>query len=136
MHICCFFVLMIRRPPRSTRTDTLFPYTTLFRSTGDLRRRRQVRARGDRGRTGQGRFVLHGKPWHGAGAGKNAVAALLHRGREIGRAASRDSVCQSVSTSVVAVSCEKNTRSRRQEQRTLWYTYDIACNLRRLPTTL
>src|SRR3546814_13909415 len=30
-----FFVfLMIRRPPRSTRTDTLFPYTTLFRSEG------------------------------------------------------------------------------------------------------
>src|SRR3546814_2041234 len=26
---------MIRRPPRSTRTDTLFPYTTLFRSTGN-----------------------------------------------------------------------------------------------------
>src|SRR3546814_2687453 len=30
--ICIFFFLMIRRPPRSTRTDTLFPYTTLFRS--------------------------------------------------------------------------------------------------------
>src|SRR3546814_13217943 len=29
--VCCFFV-MIRRPTRSTRTDTLFPYTTLFRS--------------------------------------------------------------------------------------------------------
>src|SRR3546814_19795109 len=29
---------MIRRPPRSTRTDTLFPYTTLFRSEIDLRR--------------------------------------------------------------------------------------------------
>src|SRR3546814_9235900 len=28
-----FFFLMIRRPPRSTRTDTLFPYTTLVRST-------------------------------------------------------------------------------------------------------
>src|SRR3546814_7413288 len=27
-----FFCLMIRRPPKSTRTDTLFPYTTLFRS--------------------------------------------------------------------------------------------------------
>src|SRR3546814_8349495 len=27
-----FFFVMIRRPPRSTRTDTLFPYTTLFRS--------------------------------------------------------------------------------------------------------
>src|SRR3546814_13296561 len=30
---------MIRRPPRSTRTDTLFPYTTLFRSAGSARRR-------------------------------------------------------------------------------------------------
>src|SRR3546814_9834904 len=29
---CIFFLLMIRRPPRATRTDTLFPYTTLFRS--------------------------------------------------------------------------------------------------------
>src|SRR3546814_9967616 len=31
-----FFFLMIRRPPRSTRTDTLFPYTTLFRSLAPL----------------------------------------------------------------------------------------------------
>src|SRR3546814_1240158 len=29
------FFLMMRRPPRSTRTDTLFPYTTLFRSCAD-----------------------------------------------------------------------------------------------------
>src|SRR3546814_2571901 len=28
-----FFFLLIRRPPRTTRTDTLFPYTTLFRSS-------------------------------------------------------------------------------------------------------
>src|SRR3546814_9399961 len=32
MNVLFFFFLMIRRPPRSTRTDTLFPYTTLFRS--------------------------------------------------------------------------------------------------------
>src|SRR3546814_14854612 len=32
MYNVLFFFLMIRRPPRSTRTDTLFPYTTLFRS--------------------------------------------------------------------------------------------------------
>src|SRR3546814_14757184 len=32
MCVFVFFFLMIRRPPRSTRTDTLFPYTTLFRS--------------------------------------------------------------------------------------------------------
>src|SRR3546814_9082460 len=31
-----FFFLMIRRPPRSTRTDTRFPYTTLFRSDKPL----------------------------------------------------------------------------------------------------
>src|SRR3546814_12755387 len=43
----CFF-LMIRRPPRSTRTDTLFPYTTLFRSAllfaaeADRQQRRQL----------------------------------------------------------------------------------------------
>src|SRR3546814_6662091 len=40
--ILYFFFLMIRRPPRSTRTDTLFPYTTLFRSLflypGDIAR--------------------------------------------------------------------------------------------------
>src|SRR3546814_12694383 len=30
--VYCLLFLMIRRPPRSTRTDTLFPYTTLFRS--------------------------------------------------------------------------------------------------------
>src|SRR3546814_12332064 len=30
----CYFFLMIRRPPRSKRTDTLFPYTTRFRSSG------------------------------------------------------------------------------------------------------
>src|SRR3546814_14197030 len=34
------FVLMTRRPPRSTRTDTLFPYTTLFRSRSTKRRPR------------------------------------------------------------------------------------------------
>src|SRR3546814_8785810 len=33
MCVWLFFFLMIRRPPRSTRTDTLFPYTTLFRSS-------------------------------------------------------------------------------------------------------
>src|SRR3546814_3283935 len=36
--------LMIRRPPRSTRTDTLFPYTTLFRSQRPGRSRRPRRA--------------------------------------------------------------------------------------------
>src|SRR3546814_2188443 len=37
---------MIRRPPRSTRTDTLFPYTTLFRSVGDYEYRQYAAAVG------------------------------------------------------------------------------------------
>src|SRR3546814_17948359 len=45
---------MLRRPPRSTRTDTLFPYTTLFRSVGD-----EAVARIDRiGRGGQKQVVV------------------------------------------------------------------------------
>src|SRR3546814_11208683 len=61
-----FFFLRRRRPPRSTRTDTLFPYTTLFRSSRpprldpddrlgidprDRQRDRQGRARQDGGPT-------------------------------------------------------------------------------------
>src|SRR3546814_12270305 len=45
LRLSFFFVLMIRRPPRSTRTDTLFPYTTLFRSS--FLRRGRNRARDD-----------------------------------------------------------------------------------------
>src|SRR3546814_5505448 len=51
------FFLMIRRPPRSTRTDTLFPYTTLFRSDQDHQHRRDVEAPG-RGKGG----ALHDDP--------------------------------------------------------------------------
>src|SRR3546814_15647815 len=58
-----FFCLMIRRPPRSTPTDTLFPYTTLFRSGRDApgtgcRRRLQCPpppARGAAAQAGRGR---------------------------------------------------------------------------------
>src|SRR3546814_20163530 len=40
IYVSYFFFLMIRRPPRSTRTDTLFPYTTLFRSVFPAQRGR------------------------------------------------------------------------------------------------
>src|SRR3546814_2785947 len=66
--LCLFCCLMIRRPPRSTRTDTLFPYTTLFRSRG----RRQ----------GEGR-----SPWR-------AVAGRGHlRARPGGRQRHRHCTC-------------------------------------------
>src|SRR6187200_3546532 len=46
MYICLFFFLMIRRPPRSTLCQTLFPYTTLFRSPRWRARRSPRRACG------------------------------------------------------------------------------------------
>src|SRR3546814_13471228 len=59
-HFCFFFFLMIRRPPRSTRTDTLVPYTTLFRSVpagpqGGLDRRRARAGQPPRRRQGPAR---------------------------------------------------------------------------------
>src|SRR3546814_7604985 len=68
-----FFFLMIRRPPRSTRTDTLFPYTTLFRSVGRLGSGRPTGSRPGRtpaarspsgrcGRAGTGRGRIRRSP--------------------------------------------------------------------------
>src|SRR3546814_5555558 len=48
---------MIRRPPRSTRTDTLFPYTTLFRSEISVVRAPRLRCRLRNHRAGHGRPV-------------------------------------------------------------------------------
>src|SRR3546814_6276327 len=64
IHVLFFmlFFLMIRRPPRSTRTDTLLPYTTLFRSIPEAfgianRNPRALRARV--GNQGTGRSEEH-----------------------------------------------------------------------------
>src|SRR3546814_3117342 len=50
------FFLMIRRPPRSTLTDTLFPYTTLFRSLADIQDGHTVNGRS---LVGLGRRIGH-----------------------------------------------------------------------------
>src|SRR3546814_19443223 len=57
------FFLMIRRPPRSTRTDTLFPYTTLFRSDRARRQRDDLRPyRIPEGRQGLSHLHDGGRP--------------------------------------------------------------------------
>src|SRR3546814_14094162 len=105
---------MIRRPPRSTRTDTLFPYTTLFRSVpveGDVLRRdaggatraadgRAAGGAGDRGqRVRRGLFAaLRARRFlrpgvHAAAAPAARTAALdaqPDRAAEIGRATCRE----------------------------------------------
>src|SRR3546814_20891621 len=104
---------MIRRPPRSTRTDTLFPYTTLFRSL-DPDARRALRAMAD----GDGRYILNmaedlfGLPPAADGkvaAFDNAARAAAVQRRRIGTAACRERACQSVSISMFAVSTTQHT---------------------------
>src|SRR3546814_11498888 len=58
---------MIRRPPRSTRTDTLFPYTTLFRSP-------DLRAARDEGRGRAAEEGHRGRPVHHQRQGHPQVA--------------------------------------------------------------
>src|SRR3546814_5206206 len=76
MFFCLVFFLMIRRPPRSTRTDTLFPYTTLFRSAepaaADLGR---LRRRGDRS---SDRIARLSRPARRAGAAGAVRPAAAH----------------------------------------------------------
>src|SRR3546814_11334508 len=128
--VCCIFVLMILRPPRSTRTDTLFPYTTLFRSflIGPERQRPA-----DDGTCGDGSEVtaveaVSDLPIHEEDfADADDTAALPDRqfaadpvalqrfahlhaidgDGEIGSASCRERVCQYVSISVGAGSLKK-----------------------------
>src|SRR3546814_12553488 len=100
---------MIRRPPRATRTDTLFPYTTLFRSHAV-----DACAGGARTDDRDDRLVVpirHAvRDLHGRGTGERARQAAGHRGglaAQIGRASWRERVCPYASISVVAVSLTK-----------------------------
>src|SRR3546814_11127309 len=59
-----FFFLMILRPPRSTRTDTLFPYTTLFRSANQIKQPPPFYPiNGGKGRTLSGDLPKEPKDW-------------------------------------------------------------------------
>src|SRR3546814_19496190 len=104
---------MIRRPPRSTRTDTLFPYTTLLRPLGNgdralrlqplllaglglLLRRGGVPAAAAHLVAGGGGAVLHLLPLVPGPAAALApgLAGAVALGFEIGRASWRERVCQ------------------------------------------
>src|SRR3546814_19486198 len=74
-HYLCFFFLMIRLPPRSTLTDTLFPYTTLFRSSQAQRDDGTDRTRAPRPRRRSDRVL--GRP--------GAAGARLCRASPAGR---------------------------------------------------
>src|SRR3546814_16383690 len=85
-----FFFLMLRRPPRSTRTDTLFPYTTLFRSFDKLRVKAFARFLFRHARAGghpyRNRCNLRRVGWIPAFAGMTKRMGATPRRPEIGRA--------------------------------------------------
>src|SRR3546814_15800850 len=86
---------MIRRPPRSTRTDTLFPYTTLVRSDGAVKGRAARRELIGERRRGEARrrrqhnqiLVIIGRHAFGDAGAARIVEAGLHRLRLVGDAA-------------------------------------------------
>src|SRR3546814_8063191 len=63
----CFFLLMLRVPPISTRTDTLFPYTTLFRSRLDALALPGGQHLGAEGVVAQRRHIVNGGGVNGGG---------------------------------------------------------------------
>src|SRR3546814_15511567 len=69
---------MIRRPPRSTRTDTLFPYTTLFRSPGTVGKKRKSQpAQSELGKI----TTIHESQYSKGAAtvqGRRRIAAAVH----------------------------------------------------------
>src|SRR3546814_17818266 len=100
---------MIRRPPRSTRTDTLFPYTTLFRSIDPARKPADYAAladlRSDFRDLGCAKFSHRPVARQPADMAREiGDEARAIGGMEFGRAACRERVCQYVSISEVAVS--------------------------------
>src|SRR3546814_3342674 len=116
-----FFVLMIRRPPRSTRTDTLFPYTTLFRSGAGApspRRRRRRQHRDTAADAG-----LAGRPPHRRedGDGVSQQRRAQPAGGD-GRSEEHTSELQSLMRISYAVFClkkkTKNTTNRLNRKRT------------------
>src|SRR3546814_15656537 len=126
-----FFFLMIRRPPRSTRTDTLFPYTTLFRSVAMTARTlfdkiwdsHVVADLGDdTALLHIDRHIMHDL---GGGAGLRRIAELGHTVRnpeltfanpdnaDIGRASWRGRGCRYVVNSVVHGELQKKTHTHK-----------------------
>src|SRR3546814_9889882 len=118
MSLIILFVLIVRRPPRSTRTDTLFPYTTLFRSpAADARRlcALAIRASAQAGR-------LRRKIQHQSPGRRELLPAGRPRGKPDSSAAGQrseehTSELQSLMRISYAVFCLKKKKNRQRNMK-------------------
>src|SRR3546814_14730949 len=103
------FFLMIRRPPRSTRTDTLFPYTTLFRSRlpSTSQCHRPKAARGHSRLTGKLAIIHEG---HLTTFELQPGLALIVQPKPMGRSEEHTSELQSLMRISYAVFCLKKKK--------------------------
>src|SRR3546814_2334572 len=97
---------MIRRPPRSTRTDTLFPYTTLFRSGAR-------RGRGSRGSSRGGARAAHGRRPDGCHPDNRALPVAAALAGAASRSEEHTSELQSLMRISYAVFCLKKKNNTR-----------------------
>src|SRR3546814_9954126 len=102
---------MIRRPPRSTRTDTLFPYTTLFRSCQPVRD--QLRLQEGKPGPRSAAAVEHCRPRLATQPGENAAE---HLGHEALRSEEHTSELQSLMRISYAVFCLKKKKHHAQRK--------------------
>src|SRR3546814_2385988 len=107
-YVLCFFFLMIRRPPRSTRTDTLFPYTTLFRSKRGGPEGRWQRCPNSKPRS-EGRQVVQ-IPREDAALADDIVVLHISKAHATSRSEEHTSELQSLMRISYAVFCLKKKK--------------------------
>src|SRR3546814_9272503 len=109
---------MIRRPPRSTRTDTLFPYPTLFRSAAEHDRADRHALRGF-GHLRPGRALLCADREAGIGMRGRAVRRVIRASLPVGdRSEEHTSELQSLMRISYAVFCLKKKKNKKKNTTT------------------
>src|SRR3546814_7034104 len=107
---------MIRRPPRSTRTDTLFPYTTLFRSPDPPATHRSPRRiGGDRACLRNAAAVVADAGREGAARGRRSRAHPIRRSFLAARSEEHTSELQSLMRISYAVFCLKKKKQKKEK---------------------
>src|SRR3546814_3738900 len=112
-----FFVLMIRRPPISTRTDTLFPYTTLLRSALEGR---------SSGRIHDAPRALFGSVWERAGRAAVRIEVFS-------ATAARTSAFNAFSL-ILSPSCKRSEEHTSELQSLMRISYAVFCLKKKITT--